>query len=622
MAGPADYGKITGPLGGATFLNADDYNAGSIATERLAGTYDRAVQRAETTRNMGNTNTLNEQKIQENQGLLKDQEQVRRQRTIAGNLAAYRLGMGPGGSAQSGAQSQPVATQSQVRAIDNGIEGSQEPVAPQAAQAAMPVAPPTQTVEITGQRMSDAEKAAYDAANPPPQATQSQVREIDNAIDAQQQTPAPMPAVSAASSLPAPVAPGGATPAPAVKAPGSSSAFDPDTLRQEYLDAQKGPEQKDIDGLKQMVDRGEITPEEAGGMLNALKADRIKNVDARVAFEKKIQDIVTSDVDNGTKRVALRVAEQEFKANTAFSLLQTYNDLGPEAATLAAQNAGLNIDFNDPKQVNALMSEAAQSKKFGDLQENGRKQAEADRKALGVDKISDLPPWIRPVVSKDKDGNPVVNYVDSDGKRLTAAEVQQASNEFKKSGSNSTTVTVGGSDRSGVKLPEGAVPLAVKPDQQITAAENRDLGLNTRENLTQMQKLYNQIIAKSGFNPNDSKFETNFKNWWAANMKNDPLIAEFGTLRQRTINDILRTNKGPQTDTDAVREADAQLKLGLAPSAYASLSQRLIGYNERGIKRNEAIARGYTMSGDSLPEGENPNSGGGNEFSVYKRKKN
>lgn len=418
MAGPANFLRVSGPLGGATFLDANDYNAGRIATEQAAGTFTRAVDRGVASARNINAMTLENQTIAENEAKIAEQ-----QRKAALNK---ELGVLNAGKFMQPQQEQPLIPAAPVAPTP-------APVPQQPAVQAAP-AQPAPVASLPSQITPEQTAAIQQATQPAPVVTQATAPTL---VPTQAGTTAPAPVVSLPPTQAQPTAP--------------AAGFNADALRQQYLQAAQGATQEEVAYAQQMVRDGKVSPEAASFWVEGRAQYRQKKIEDLIEFEDKLAKINDKDADASKKRVEIAAETRKFEDNNHFDVLQTLVNFGPEAAKAVAQEVGINFDPNDPRSLAEIERRAQRSPDFKEARKAAQEEAKSARQEAGVDKI-DLNPGERAVVvGRNADGTPKVAVIDADGNKVSQSVITARSKEKAKAGATTVSVGTGGSG-AGVQL--------------------------------------------------------------------------------------------------------------------------------------------------------------------------
>lgn len=430
MAGPADYLRVTGPLGGANFLSAAEYNTGQrMASQNVTGILNNMQQGVNLQQSRFNLEQ-DKSKAAAEQAAAQQQSQLGQElQTIQAAKYEARLSQAPA------AVEQAPAVQAQQPMQQAPVEQptlQSFPVAPQLSQAA------------------PAQQAAIIQANAPSGAAGLNVSATPTQEVVQQ------PAVQQETADAAPVAPAAqAQPqrAAAVQAFRSQPQVAGVPNRTAYENTAK-----DFELVKQLVDSGKIRPATAEAYLTQVEAAREKSAERAIELRGKIAEIEQKETTTRQKRVEVAAEIRKVEDNEANDIYTALQKGGPEAARVIAEEKGLAFDPNDAKQVATIEARAKRSEDYKEQRKAERESQkdvadveEAERKRLGVGTGRDVPPGVREVV----EGGQVV-YRDADGNKLSGAQVQAMA--LQKARAGATQVSGGGRATS---MPASAEPGAI-----------------------------------------------------------------------------------------------------------------------------------------------------------------
>lgn len=424
MAGPADYLRLTGPLGGANFLNTSDYIRGAQASMMPANqTMDIAQQGAQIGQTIAQTRAWNQQ-TQQRQQQAAQEEQQRKSASEAMKWAAQT--MTSAAQVQQPAQPAQQATPMQTAepmptAPVTGIQGGERtaPVTPQAPVVQSDNVQPVQRAATAQAAPMPAQQAA---PAPAPQVIQqaapAQPSTMPQAapVRAAPQQPV-MPPTTAAQASQQPV------PQSAAAQTAQQAAPQPLTLsqRERKIDDEILTIQKTHDlvmsKLYEDVQAGKISPEAASIVEQGLANKRKSDVDRIIAFETKKAEIAEKWANsNKTEEDALKIRREraiatvEFENSGYYQVKKTFETMGPEMAVAEAASLGL-----DPTTVvtkdGKLSSEVERRAK-------NSPEAREERKAAEIKWSLDKETGIATGINSKGD----IFFKDSEGKTITSAE--------------------------------------------------------------------------------------------------------------------------------------------------------------------------------------------------------
>lgn len=382
MAGPADYMRITGPLGGANFLSAAEYDAinpSSVGNRTLATMQQGA--------NLGNTLANTKGQVLQNQAKQIEIDDAVQKKADQGAIIDVLVD----------------ARNARLPQAEPAPAIQPQQVAPMAIPQAAPAVPQAMPAPQAAEAMPAPAAPAPQAAAPAPQAT----------------TAAPQ-----AAALP----PTTAAPAPAAKGPL--------TQARDFLARAGETEsdyQKDIKRVQDRLGKGELTPRVAQLSLDALRARRDTETARDTKYAENLDKLQTQFAEGKVTRKEANLKLADLNRNQKYDLAQmVLNDLSTAGPAQARQTAAEN-DLNPDEYINADGQPTAKLKNDAEKSAEAKARAKvlaeekkADEKAKAAEAKANQVKW-----SFDKDTglstgvDPVTGaslIKDENGKAITTAQ--------------------------------------------------------------------------------------------------------------------------------------------------------------------------------------------------------
>ena len=449
MAQPADYLRLTGPLGGANFLNTSDYARGAqTAMMPVNQVMDVAQQGAQIGQTVAQTRAVNQQTQQRQQAAAQEEAQ-RKAQLEAMQWAANT--MMSASAPQTQAQPAPITQQQTPAPIGAGpvvgVQGSARtaPVAPQSVpqQPApqQPVMPPT---------------------------------------TAQQATQQPVPQSAAAQTVP--------------------RAVQPPTLSQRIQNVggeiQRISQTHDtmMSKLYGDVQAGRISPEAALLVEQGLTNKRNSDADRIIKYEKDLAEIADkyaksdkSEAETRKARIEAAKATVEFEDSGYYQVKKTFETMGPDMAIAVAASLGL-----DPATV---VTQDGKLSPVVEKRANRSPEAREERKAAAEEAKANAIKWtfdkdLGVSTGVDKDGRVMIR--DSEGNTMTSAQFREMQQQGK------VKVASAGAPRTVVSTGQvgdvGALKSAIGKNDAASLAATESANSTARGIINQMTEIQSLVV--------------------------------------------------------------------------------------------------------------------------------
>ncbi len=453
MAGPADYLRVSGPLGGANFLSVQDYNAID------------PMSTAKDTIGLFQSGT---------------------------NLAGSMMNLKAARDGQAQAQKDTAARQEAMK-YGTTLPSYQPATAPQSTVAA-PSAMPTQQEVPVAAAVPSASLSAQPApitavpqAIPSQQLSQPPVSTSAPTTIVQEAAGSPTPVTPTPAATPRPAAPAVATMPPTAAAPTAPAVGGRVGALLEGVQKRTSMFDADKQALLKDLQAGKISPAAAEMVLAGITSSRDKDIGGAVKFEetlakigKEWADSDKTSSDAAETRTKVAKATRDFEDDKHFEVLSLAK-ADPQFAAAQAAKYGMDptkLFKADGTPTAELETRAMRSPTAMAAKKEAREQAKgdqeaakADREAAGVGSGKDVPAGVREVMVRGADGQPTVGYVNADGKRLTQAEVTAMSLAGKRAGATNVSTGGSGGDR-GSSEPGSLRGITVDKQGNITLSKD------------------------------------------------------------------------------------------------------------------------------------------------------